>query len=70
MTPLTANQSRVLDALAALSAERGKAPTILELAARCGFSGGYTHYVIRTLERKGRIQRKPHAHRGIQLIGA
>lgn len=70
MRPLTPNQSRVLEVFATLYTSSGQAPTVRAIATSAGLSHGYTYYVLRKLESKGRLERRPYAHRGLRLTGA
>ncbi|MFY7068945.1 hypothetical protein ACOQFV_24070 [Nocardiopsis changdeensis] len=68
---LTAPQSTVLHAIAALTQEMGHAPTLREIGARAGLASAssVTHHV-RALERLGMITRNPRAPRSVRLVGA
>lgn len=70
MSALSPTQSRVLAAVKALIVEANRSPTCREVAARVGFPVGYTHRVLKAVERKGRIARKPFTHRGITITDA
>ncbi|MBI2623397.1 MAG: repressor LexA [Candidatus Liptonbacteria bacterium] len=66
---LTAKQERFYDALQKLMAKRGESPTIAELVRLMKFSSprAVTQY-LEALQRKGLIERRRYARRGIRLV--
>ena len=68
---LTKRQGAVLAFVKDFLAERGYPPTLREVCAHLGIKGPQNagkH--LTALERKGFIKRRPHASRGIEVIGA
>ena len=64
---LTARQAEVLAFISENSAMFG--PTIREIAAAFSFKSPNAVTVhLRALERKGKIRRRPHAARGIEVV--
>jgi repressor LexA len=63
---LTENQRRVLDYIRQHVAERGRAPTLREIAEALGFARhSSAQDYVKALERKGALERIP--HRGLRL---
>ncbi len=66
---LTAKQERFYDALQKLIAKKGESPTVSELVRLMKFSSprAVTQY-LEALQRKGLIERRRYARRGIRLV--
>ena len=70
-TTLTERQNEVFECIRTYMRERGKPPTIQELARELGIrsTNGVTRH-LHALEKKGYIVREPHTARGLQLVDA
>ena len=68
LPPLTEIQERVLRFVVEFAQMNGFPPTQAEIGANFGFkSANSASLHLETLERKGYVQRKPNAARGIRL---
>lgn len=71
MTPLTSRQSQILDFIRAEIADRGRPPTVREIAGAFGIrptNGARDHLIA--LEKKGAIKVDPLVSRGIRVLEA
>jgi SOS-response transcriptional repressor LexA len=67
--PLTPTQERVYRAIASYVLANGRAPTLTELAAACGFnSENAAHRHVNRLEAKGWVRRHRWQRRGIEPL--
>ncbi|GAA3766721.1 LexA family protein [Streptomyces chiangmaiensis] len=66
--PLTERQERIVACIREWIAERGEAPTVVEIGKRVGLrSRPAVHYQLRQCEQKGAIVVEPRRARGIRL---
>lgn len=65
---LTAPQSRVLNAITALWAELGHAPSQQEIATRAGIARGTVRWHLPRLADAGRIRIAPAMYRAVVLL--
>lgn len=69
MTPLTARQSQILEAIRAFIAEHRYAPTVRELGDIVGLeSSSTTQYHLQNLQRLGYLTWQPKSNRTIVLV--
>ncbi|MBB3098950.1 SOS-response transcriptional repressor LexA [Actinoplanes campanulatus] len=68
LVPLTPVQQRVLAEIRGFVDEYGYAPTLRELAARCGRGPSTVAYQLQQLEEKGRIRRYPKIPRALVVL--